>query len=266
MQNIASWKNYVNKIVDDYLNKTEINAIDVERIIHGFNMGQRFERTPENPLQQPDFYCPGLRAQPWHNADDCAWIKIIEENADVIIDTYQQVERDMSGLHPENNKLADGGSWNSLFFYRAGQCFQESFVKYPKLGALINSIKGTDTAGSVYYARLTPGAKIKPHYGPHNYRLRTHMGIKVPKNTFIEVGDVRKTWKVGKCIVFDDSFLHYVENNSDEERIVFILDVWHPDLTKPEINLIQYVMKTLITAIKSDCVIEGAPSSVLDFV
>ena len=54
--------------------------------------------------------------------------------------------------------------------------------------------------------------------------------------------------------------------DSNEERIVFILDVWHPDLTIPEINLIQNVMKNLITTIKSGSVIEGAPSSVLDFV
>ena len=87
MQNSENWKNYVNKIVDNYLIETGTNAIDVERIINGFNMGQRFERVPENPLQQPDFYCPGLRAQPWHSPDDCAWIKILEKNADIIIDT-----------------------------------------------------------------------------------------------------------------------------------------------------------------------------------
>lgn len=44
----------------------------------------------------------------------------------------------------------------------------------------------------------------------------------------------------GKCLLFDDSFLHEAENNSEERpRVVLIVDVWHPDLTDEEVLVIE---------------------------
>ena len=39
----------------------------------------------------------------------------------------------------------------------------------------------------------------------------------------------------GKCILFDDSFLHEASNNCDKPRVVLIVDIWHPDLSKEEV-------------------------------
>ena len=41
----------------------------------------------------------------------------------------------------------------------------------------------------------------------------------------------RLTWEEGSLLVFDDSFEHSVWNSSGEERVVFILDLPHPDVT-----------------------------------
>ena len=46
----------------------------------------------------------------------------------------------------------------------------------------------------------------------------------------IRVGDEVRTWVEGRCLLFDDSFEHEVWNDADEERLVLIVDVWHPDL------------------------------------
>ena len=37
-------------------------------------------------------------------------------------------------------------------------------------------------------------------------------------------------------MIFDDSFLHQAQNNSDLDRVVLIFDMWHPDLTELEIT------------------------------
>eukprot|EP00095_Tigriopus_kingsejongensis_P011332 maker-scaffold195_size270011-snap-gene-1.14 protein:Tk11332 transcript:maker-scaffold195_size270011-snap-gene-1.14-mRNA-1 annotation:"aspartyl asparaginyl beta-hydroxylase-like" len=38
------------------------------------------------------------------------------------------------------------------------------------------------------------------------------------------------TWVEGRIIVFDDSFDHEVWHEADGDRIVLIVDLWHPDL------------------------------------
>jgi aspartyl/asparaginyl beta-hydroxylase (cupin superfamily) len=38
--------------------------------------------------------------------------------------------------------------------------------------------------------------------------------------------------------VFDDSFRHEAWNLSDRDRIVLIVDLWHPDLSDDEVELL----------------------------
>jgi aspartyl/asparaginyl beta-hydroxylase (cupin superfamily) len=70
-------------------------------------------------------------------------------------------------------------------------------------------------------------------------RLRCHLGIDVPAGCGIRVGGVERSWERGRCIVFDDSFPHEAWNESDEPRIVLIVDVWHPDLSDDEVALLE---------------------------
>ena len=39
--------------------------------------------------------------------------------------------------------------------------------------------------------------------------------------------------------MFDDSFIHEAENTSEQDRVVLIFSVWHPDLTLDEQTAIQ---------------------------
>ena len=42
------------------------------------------------------------------------------------------------------------------------------------------------------------------------------------------MGDETTTWEEGRCIVFDDTYKHRVENNTDGVRVVLFLDVLRP--------------------------------------
>ena len=52
----------------------------------------------------------------------------------------------------------------------------------------------------------------------------------------MEVGGTQLNWAEGEVIIFDDSFEHSVWNDSEEERMIFILDIPHPDLTEEQGN------------------------------
>lgn len=81
---------------------------------------------------------------------------------------------------------------------------------------------------------MLPGTKIRPHCGPTNCRLRAHLGLVVPPGPRIRVGNETRTWKQGKFIVFDDSFEHEVWHDGSKPRLVLMIDLWHPEITKEQ--------------------------------
>lgn len=60
-----------------------------------------------------------------------------------------------------------------------------------------------------------------------------------PKKCGIRVAGETRQWEVGKALLFDDAFEHEVWNDGDNERVVLLFDVWHPDLTQDEITAVQ---------------------------
>jgi aspartyl/asparaginyl beta-hydroxylase (cupin superfamily) len=62
----------------------------------------------------------------------------------------------------------------------------------------------------------------------------------VPKgDCAIRVGGRTLRWQEGKCLVFDDYFIHEAWNHTQEDRIVLVLDVWHPGLSAIEVALLE---------------------------
>jgi aspartyl/asparaginyl beta-hydroxylase (cupin superfamily) len=52
-------------------------------------------------------------------------------------------------------------------------------------------------------------------------------------------------------IVFDDSYEHEAANMSEtQERVILLIDIWHPDLHQEEINQITGMFKRLEEMIK----------------
>ena len=92
-----------------------------------------------------------------------------------------------------------------------------------------------------FFSTLGPKSEIAAHYGPTNLRIRCHLPLVVPEggNCGIEIGGETHVWEVGKPLFFDDCFLHRVWNESDEERVILLFDVWHPELEKEEIEAIK---------------------------
>jgi aspartate beta-hydroxylase len=91
------------------------------------------------------------------------------------------------------------------------------------------------TAGLIYFSKMAPNTHIVAHRAGSNIRLRCHLALKIPQgDCAIRVGNEEQSWEEGKCIVFDDTFEHEVWNRTNEERLVLLVDLWHPDLTSIE--------------------------------
>ena len=67
-----------------------------------------------------------------------------------------------------------------------------------------------------------------------NTRLVCHLPLIVPPACRFRVGNEVREWEPGKLMVFDDSIEHEAWNDSAQDRIVLIFDIWRPDLTTQE--------------------------------
>jgi len=86
-------------------------------------------------------------------------------------------------------------------------------ARTPRTCALVERFPAAATCrrGQVKFSALRGGTRIWPHCGPTNTRLRAHLGLVVPPEPRLRVGDSPpRAWRRGKFIVFDDSFEHEV--------------------------------------------------------
>jgi aspartate beta-hydroxylase len=181
---------------------------------------------------------PDLPSQPWYE-DYLELPSELERNAELITEEFKR--RAGSGFHRQSEPgVAREGEWDVCILFERGLRRGENCARFPLLTRILEShdiIKGL--AGLVYFSRLGPHTRIAPHTGPTNMRLRCHLGILIPDRCGIAVGGVSRTWRQGKCIVFDDSFLHSSWNDSDVDRIVLVADIWHPRLSSIEVTLLK---------------------------
>ena len=75
--------------------------------------------------------------------------------------------------------------------------------------------------------------------------LTSHLGLDIPPDCHITVGDETRYWKDGQVTMFDTSIFHDAVNDSDEYRYILMLRVWHPELTDTERAALQFLFDVL---------------------
>lgn len=182
---------------------------------------------------------PGLSVRPSHEAAHLPAVRALET-------AYDAIRREIAVLaegdfHEESEGFMETAGWDVLVLYERGLKNVENCAKCPIITQIIESHATVRTlAGLMYVSKLRPGTHIKPHRGPTNMRLRCHLGIQIPEGDCgLRVGDQRLRWQQGRCILFDDHLEHEAWNHTSQDRIVLIIDLWHPDLTPTEIAFLE---------------------------
>jgi hypothetical protein len=181
---------------------------------------------------------PGLTEKPFWDPQDFPLVHELERLAPRIIDEFQCIPPE--AFHRESERIKREGDWSVFLLYERGKRQDVRCALVPETTRVVQAHRTMRTMnGLIYFSRMAPDTIIARHKGPTNLRLRCHLGIDIPSDCGIEVGGECRTWEVGKCLVFDDSFPHQAWNRSDRERVVLIVDIWHPDLSDDEILLLQ---------------------------
>ena len=89
---------------------------------------------------------------------------------------------------------------------------------------------------------LAPHSHIPAHTGVTNTRLIVHLGLIVPPSCRFRVGNETREWREGEAFVFDDSIEHEAWNDGDDLRVVLIFDIWNPNLSAAEREMVSAMM------------------------
>ncbi|XP_065441705.1 aspartyl/asparaginyl beta-hydroxylase isoform X30 [Chrysemys picta bellii] len=180
----------------------------------------------------------GLKAQPWWTAKETGYtelVKSLEKNWKLIRDEGLAVMDKGKGLFlPEDENLREKGDWSQFTLWQQGRKNENACKGVHKTCALLERFPEATGCrrGQIKYSVMHPGTHVWPHTGPTNCRLRMHLGLVIPKEGCrIRCAEENRTWEEGKVLIFDDSFEHEVWQDADSYRLIFIVDVWHPELT-----------------------------------
>ena len=99
------------------------------------------------------------------------------------------------------------------------------------------------------FANLPPGGKLVQHRDPYAGSLRYHLGLVTPKSQGecrIIIDGEPYTWHDGEDLLFDETYLHYAENTTSDERIILFCDVERPLTSKAMTSMNRWVSRNII--------------------
>lgn len=209
-------------------------------------------------VSQPSLlHYPGVPATQFYDREQFPWLSQLEASTGTVLDELNALLREDAGEFqpyvaykpgtPVNqwHELNHSPRWSSYFLWNQSERIDANCARCPKTAALLDSLPLVDIAGyapTVMFSALLPHTRIPPHTGVTNARLVVHLPLIVPDKCYFRVGnDTRKVEK-GKAWVFDDSIEHEAWNDSDETRIILILDTWNPNLNVAERDLVRELL------------------------
>lgn len=193
------------------------------------------------PLQRPLEFYPGLDTRESHDRERFPWVAELEEAFPVIQAEFARLAETGSGFSPVFRTQTSTGEWAASYLWAFGKKVEDTCRLCPETTRILSSIPGVAEFGTTMYSGLAPHTHIAPHYGYSNAKLRCQLPLRVPGRCRLKVGEHEIEQREGRCIVFDDSFLHSAWNDSDEPRFVLVFDFFHPDLTPEEVRYLAHL-------------------------
>jgi len=183
-------------------------------------------------------------------------LRVLTDNWQIIRDEALQLFDD--GHIRASEKYNDLG-FNS--FFRRG--WKRFYVKWydtplpsaqalcPKTVALVQSIP---TVNGAMFALLPPGGKLNKHRDPFAGSLRYHLGLVTPNSPdcHIFIDGEPYYWRDGEAVMFDETFIHWAENKTDQTRVILFCDVERPLTSRVMTAINKWYKRTFIRASQTE--------------
>lgn len=203
------------------------------------------------------FHYPGLAEREYHDRDLFPFLTRLEGATPVIRAEFERVMAEERAelvpyiQYPEDQPLRQwkGLNWNrdwtAIHLLLNGERVEANARHCPETMRILGELDQPQIAGrspNAMFSLLAPGTRIPPHHGVANTRLVCHLPLIVPPNCWFRVGAETRYWKEGEAWVFDDTIEHEAANDSDQLRVLLIIDLWHPGLGENERRAVAAIM------------------------
>jgi aspartate beta-hydroxylase len=255
---VASFQADYNKYLEDTLGELQakLPAASANRWLEAASI--LAGRT--QPYQQVcnQLHVPRLPPIPFHDRKNFPWLAAIEEKTEVIrAELLNALAADRDKFSPyityapgdpvnQWQELNHSLRWSVLKLWAGGQPEQDNLARCPETAKALAALPLVDIEGlcpNAMFSALAPKSRIPPHNGETNARLVAHLPLIVPEKCRYRVGYEWREWKVGECLIFDDTIEHEAINDSDELRVVLIFDLWNPYLAPEERDMVRAMTK-----------------------
>lgn len=117
--------------------------------------------------------------------------------------------------------------WRKFYLKWYGYNHQSALRHCPETVKILNRIPSINGA---MFSILPPGSQLTRHLDPVACSLRYHLGLQTPNSDqcFISVDGQIYSWRDGDALLFDETFIHYVRNDTDSHRLILMCDVDRP--------------------------------------
>jgi aspartate beta-hydroxylase len=228
----------------------------------------RFDRYLDGTLGRRRIYTPAptstlfpyLRNYEFFDRDLFPWLPAVEAAAESIREELLGVlADDRQGIEPyiafsealplrQWRELNHSRRWSAYFLWNQGRREEPHLARCPRTAAALAAVPQVDIPGrgpTAFFSILDAHTRIPAHSGVTNTRLTVHLPLIVPPKCGFRVGGETREWRVGTAWVFDDTIEHEAWNDSDEPRAILIFDVWNPELTALERDLLRETITAL---------------------
>lgn len=203
-------------------------------------------------VQQPRvYYYPGLPQIQFFEPEQFEWAADLESKTGAILAELRALMAGSGSFAPHvrsstpdlttgHQPMAGNADWSSCNLWENGAPVEDNSRRCPLTMRALQKVplsrfsRTSPSAPAILFSMLRPGARIPPHTGSTNVRLICHLPLIVPPDCGFRVGNEVREWQVGKLLIFDDTIEHEAWNNSREDRIILIFDIWRPELSDSE--------------------------------
>lgn len=132
---------------------------------------------------------------------------------------------------PTKNSFYDIGfrtfykyGWSKFYLTWYGYTHHSAERLCPKTVAILKTIPSVNGA---MFSLLPPGSQLTRHLDPVACSLRYHLGLMTPNSAacYINVDGNPYFWRDGEDFLFDETYLHFAKNETDQHRLILMCDV-----------------------------------------
>ncbi|HEX6660838.1 MAG TPA: aspartyl/asparaginyl beta-hydroxylase domain-containing protein [Sphingomicrobium sp.] len=240
---------YRNELEQYLAAKLPSDLTDAERSRAERFISNRSRNTHHFHQGPSDFHYPGMPEIEFHERDLFPGLTGLEQATDKIRAEFDAlIEAEAAEMVPyiqypdrvpmrQWRELNHNRNWTAIHLLQNGWPVEANARHCPQTMEAISKMDQPRIAGAspvAMFSLLAPRTRIPPHTGVANTRLVCHLPLIVPQNCGFRVGGTTREWRVGEAFVFDDTIEHEAWNESDELRVVLILDLWPPALGAAE--------------------------------